>query len=207
MIQSSGPRVRDRGMDSGRNRRFCPRTGSMSVMAMFRQRSVRDHSVCGYNDHCSMRRRLASLTGLPYRIGDTDAERVQFEFRCAMIPRMVSLGVIVPLLLAATALNAQQNEKQGAVSLTIEPARITLTAGQTQRFSAHIKGAPTGTVIIWAVPDSERDVSSVSQDGLFAARIVGIYHVVAIATIDGTALKHAVAKVTVVAQYDGPIVR
>jgi hypothetical protein len=124
-----------------------------------------------------------------------------------MIPRVTCLWLIVPLLLAATALAAQPNEKQGAVSLTINPARVTLSAGQTQRFFAHIKGAPPATVIMWAVPDSERDVSSVSQDGFFTARIVGIYHVFAIATIDGTELKHAVAKITVRAQYDGPVVR
>src|ERR1700730_17184887 len=44
--------------------------------------------------------------------------------------------------------------KTGAVSLTVKPNRITLNAGQTQRFAAHIEGAPTGTVIFWAVPDS-----------------------------------------------------
>lgn len=124
-----------------------------------------------------------------------------------MIPRIACLWLIVPVLLGTTARAAQPNEKQGTVSLSIDPARITLNAGQTQKFSAHIKGAPPATVIMWAVPDRERDVSSVSQDGLFTARIVGIYHVYAIANIHGTGLKHAVAKVTVRAQYDGPVVR
>jgi hypothetical protein len=120
-----------------------------------------------------------------------------------MIPH-TSLRLIVPLLcIAATILAAQQREKQ-EVSLAIQPAHITLNAGQTQQFSAHIEGAPAATVIAWAVPDSERDVSTVSQDGLFTARIVGIYRVLAIATINGTVLKTAAAKVTVVAQYDDP---
>ena len=90
------------------------------------------------------------------------------------------------------------------MSLAIQPAYITLNAGQSQKFSTHIEGAPAATVITWAIPDNERDVSTVSQDGLFTARIVGIYRVLAIATINGTVLKTAAAKVTVVAQYDDP---
>lgn len=116
-------------------------------------------------------------------------------------PRIAFL-LIVPLLLGIT-LSAQQNEKQGPVSLTVDPVRITLNAGQTQRFSAHTEGAPTGTAIIWAVPDTERDVSSISQDGVFTARIVGVYRVIAIATIgQNTVLKIAVAKVTVLGQSE-----
>jgi hypothetical protein len=89
------------------------------------------------------------------------------------------------------------------VSLTVDPARITLIAGQTQRFSAHIEGAATGTVIRWAVPDEQRDVSSISQDGVFTARIVGVYRVIALATIgQSTVLKTAVAKVTVLGQLE-----
>ena len=114
-----------------------------------------------------------------------------------MIARIVFLQLIV---LLATTLSAQQSEKP-ALSLAIDPPRITLKAGETQRFTAHVKGAPQATRILWAVPDGERDVSSVSEDGVFTARIVGTYHVVAIATIDGTALK-AVAKVTVLGQLE-----
>jgi len=44
----------------------------------------------------------------------------------------------------------------------------------------------------------------IGQDGVFTARLVGIYHVVALATRDGIVLRAADAKVTVVAQYDGP---
>jgi hypothetical protein len=116
-------------------------------------------------------------------------------------PRIAFL-LIVPLLLATT-LTAQQIDKQVDVSLTVEPARMTLNAGQTQRFSAHIEGAPTGTVIRWAVPDEQRDVSSISQDGVFTARIVGVYRVIAFATIgQSTVLKTAVAKVTVLGQLE-----
>jgi hypothetical protein len=116
-------------------------------------------------------------------------------------PRIAFL-LIVPLLLATT-LAAQQDEKQGALSLTVDPARITLNAGQTQRFLAHIEGAPAGTVIRWAITDRKTDGSSISQDGVFTARRLGLYHVVAFATIDeSTVLKTAVAKVTVLGQLE-----
>jgi hypothetical protein len=61
-------------------------------------------------------------------------------------------GGIGQLGIAATILAAQQGEKQ-EVSLVVQPAHITLNAGQTQQFSAHIEGAPAATVIAWAVPD------------------------------------------------------
>lgn len=119
-----------------------------------------------------------------------------------MSPHGSFLHLTVLFCFATTVLAAQAAKPK--LSLAIEPARITLNAGQTQRFSAHIEGAPAATVITWAVPDGERDVSRVSQDGVFTARIVGIYRVFAIATVNGTVLKTAVARVTVVAQYDDP---
>jgi hypothetical protein len=70
--------------------------------------------------------------------------------------------------------------------------------------SAQVKDAPASTAIMWLV--RERG-ASVSPDGIFTARIVGIYHVIALVVGDGTILKSAVAKVTVVAQYDGPVFR
>ena len=110
--------------------------------------------------------------------------------------------ILIVSLFAAT-LTAQQADKQAALSLTIDPVRITLPPGQTQRFSAHIEGAPTGTVIRWAVPDTERDVSSISQDGVFTARILGVYHVMAVATFgESTVLKVRVAKVTVLGRIE-----
>jgi hypothetical protein len=78
--------------------------------------------------------------------------------------RIAFLFFIVPLFLATT-LPAQQNERQ-EVSLTIDPIRATLNAGQAQKFSAHLEGAPASTRILWIVPDREKDVSSISQDGV-----------------------------------------
>ena len=113
-------------------------------------------------------------------------------------PRIAYLYLIAPLLMAIP-FAAQQDDKQGAMSLTVKPAQITLNTGQTQRFSAEVKGGPAGTEINWAV--RERG-GNISQDGVFTARLVGIYHVSALATRDGIVLRAADAKVTVVAQYD-----
>jgi hypothetical protein len=116
-------------------------------------------------------------------------------------PRIAFL-LIVPLWFA-TILNAQQVDRQAGVSLTVDPARVTLPAGQAQKFSAHIEGVPAGSVIVWAVPDRERDVSSISQDGVFTARIVGVYHVFALATSGkSSVLKTAVVKVTVLGRSE-----
>jgi hypothetical protein len=114
----------------------------------------------------------------------------------------MALLLIVPLWLATT-LTAQQIDRQAGVSLAVVPARVTLNAGQTQKFSVHIEGAPAGAVIVWVVPDRERHVSSISQDGVFAARIVGVYHVMAVATPgQSNVLKTAVAKVSRLGQLE-----
>jgi len=113
----------------------------------------------------------------------------------------IAFVLMVPLWFA-TNLNAQRIDRQAGVSLTVEPARITLNAGESQKFSAHLEGAPAGAVIIWAVPDGERDVSSVTQDGVFIARIVGVHHVLALATIESRVLKTSVVKVTVLGKSE-----
>jgi len=113
--------------------------------------------------------------------------------------RIAFLFFIVPLFLAVP-LSAQQDEKQ-EVSLTINPIRATLNAGQTQKFSVHLEGAPASTKILWISFGREKD-GSVSQDGVFTARAIGIYHVYAIATNDGATLTHAVAKVIVLGQLE-----
>jgi len=61
-----------------------------------------------------------------------------------------------------------------------------------------------GTVhagIQWAV--QEANGGSITKEGVYTApKEIGIYHVIAIATSDGAALAKAVAKVTVVTQYE-----
>jgi hypothetical protein len=122
-----------------------------------------------------------------------------------MISREASRWLILFVLLVTTTLPAQQNDKQEDVSLTVYPDHLTLNVGQTQRFSAEIKGASDPAVIRWAV--EEKSGGNISQHGVFTARIFGIYHVIAFATRGDTTLQLAVAKVTVVTQYDGPTFR
>jgi hypothetical protein len=116
--------------------------------------------------------------------------------------RIVCLLLVVPLLLAIPV--AAQIDHRGALSLAVDPPRLTLNAGQEQRFSAQVRGAPASAAIVWSVREHG---ASTSQDGIFTARAVGIYHVIALVVGDGTILKSAIAKVTVVAQYDGPVFR
>jgi hypothetical protein len=118
--------------------------------------------------------------------------------------RIAFLLSIAPLLLAIPLAGQRRDDKQAAISLTVGPTNITLNTGQTQRFSAELKGAPPATAITWVVRERGGDIG---QDGVFTARLVGIYHVTALATKDGIVQRAADARVTVVARYDGPAVR
>ncbi len=120
-----------------------------------------------------------------------------------MIPRAACLRLIVVLLLAIP-VAATQSDSQRTLSLAIDPPRLTLNVGQEQTFSVEVTGAPTATKIGWLVKEHG---ASVTQNGVFTAQIVGIYHVVALAIIDGHIVKSAATKVTVDAQYDGPAFR
>jgi Bacterial Ig-like domain (group 2) len=120
-----------------------------------------------------------------------------------MIPRSACVRLIVVLLLAIP-VAATQSDSQRALSLAIDPPHLTLNVGQEQKFSVEVAGAPTATKIQWLVREHG---ASVTQNGVFTARIVGIYHVVALAIIGGQIVKSATTKVTVDAQYDGPIFR
>jgi hypothetical protein len=119
-----------------------------------------------------------------------------------MLLRIVSLWLIVPLLLAIPV--AAQIDSRGTLSVAVDPPHLTLSVGQEQRFSAQVKGAPASAAIVWSVREHG---ASVSQDGIFSAKAVGIYHVIALVVGDGAILRSAVAKVTVVAEYDGPVFR
>jgi hypothetical protein len=121
-----------------------------------------------------------------------------------MIPRIACFRLMVVLLLAIP-VAATQSDGQRTMSLAIDPPRLTLNVGQEQKFSVEVTGAPAATKIQWLV--REHDGASVTQNGVFTARIVGIYHVVALAITDGHIVKWATTKVTVDAQYDGPVFR
>ncbi len=104
------------------------------------------------------------------------------------------LAVILPL-----ATSPQQNPRS-TVSITIDPPETTLHVGQRQKFSAVVRGSGNAGVE-WAV--EEHEGGSVTQEGVYTApKVIGIYHVIAIATTKGSALARAIAKVTVVMEYD-----
>jgi hypothetical protein len=123
--------------------------------------------------------------------------------RTRRFQQIVSL-LILPLLLATSlAARVPQTEGRAEMSLTISPARATLIAGQPQKFSAHIEGASAGTVARWAITDGRRDGSSISQDGVFTAGLLGVYRVVAFAVDrDGTVSRVSIAKVTVLGESE-----
>jgi hypothetical protein len=111
-------------------------------------------------------------------------------------------ALLLFLLLAAAALRAQDSDQPGQVSLTIYPVHVALNPAQTQRFSARVDGAPAGTVIRWTITGSAAG-GSISQDGVFTARTLGIYHVVAFVPIgQSTVAKTAAATVTVLRPLD-----
>jgi hypothetical protein len=121
-----------------------------------------------------------------------------------MIPRRACLWLIVPLLFAIS-LASQQDANTGAVSVSVDPAHVTLNTGQTQRFSADVKGVPAGTEIIWAM--MEKHGASISQDGVFRANTMGIYHIMALVISDGNLVRSRFVRVTALAQYDAPVFR
>jgi hypothetical protein len=111
-------------------------------------------------------------------------------------------ALLLFLLLAAALLSAQDRDQPGQVSLTVYPARAALNPGQTQSFSARVDGAPTGTVVRWTITGSTAG-GSISQDGVFTARTLGVYHVVAFVPVGkSTVAKTAVATVTVIRPLD-----
>jgi chitinase len=72
--------------------------------------------------------------------------------------------------------------------------------GQEQRFEAVVKGSHS-TGIRWAV--AEQNGGRITEEGIYPApRRVGLYHV--IATSEESPGAKAVAKVTVVTEYDTP---
>ena len=79
--------------------------------------------------------------------------------------RIVCLLLVVPLLLAIPV--AAQIDHRGALSLTVDPPRLTLNAGEEQRFSAQVRGA-AAAAIVWSVREHG---ASISQDGIFTARL------------------------------------
>jgi hypothetical protein len=95
-----------------------------------------------------------------------------------------------------------RQDRKATISITIDPRETTVHVGQKFKFSAVVHGGDLA-VIRWAVDG--QGGGSISQDGLYTApRVIGIYYVVALATRGDTAVARAIAKVTVVTEYDTP---
>jgi len=114
--------------------------------------------------------------------------------------RLHPAGLSLYLLFAALLISASRGQEQSPISIMIDPPEATVHIGETQSFMALVNGA-VNAGIEWAV--QEADGGSITREGVYTApKGIGIYRVIAMATIDGATLARAVAKVTVVMQYD-----
>jgi hypothetical protein len=113
---------------------------------------------------------------------------------------VLTVAVAFPLCAVAFVPTLQQSVSRDSASVTIKPPDATVHVGQTQTFEAVVQGTQN-TGIRWAV--QERNGGRITQDGTYSApRHVGLYHVVA--TSEENPAAKAVAKVTVVTEYDTP---
>jgi hypothetical protein len=113
---------------------------------------------------------------------------------------VLTVALLLPFSTLPFAPTPRQSGKQDSVSVTINPPEATVHVGQTQTFEAVVKGTHS-TGIRWTV--EERNGGRMTEDGIYTApRHVGLYHVVA--TSEENPAAKAVAKVTVVTEYDTP---
>ena len=113
---------------------------------------------------------------------------------------VLTVALLLPFSAILFAPAPRQSAKQNSASVTINPREATVHVGQTQTFEAVVKGTQS-TGIRWAV--RERNGGSITEDGIYTAPShVGLYHVVATSQENPSA--KAVAKVTVVTEYDIP---
>lgn len=114
--------------------------------------------------------------------------------------RVLTVMFLLPLSAVPFAATPRQKANQNSASVTISPTEVTLHVGEKQTFEAVVKGTQSSG-IRWAV--QERNGGHVTEDGTYTApRYVGLYHVVA--TSEENPVAKAVAKVTVVTEYDTP---
>jgi hypothetical protein len=113
---------------------------------------------------------------------------------------VLNIALLLPLSAVPFAVTSRQSVNRDSASVTINPPEATVHVGQTQTFEAVVKGTHS-TGIRWAV--QERNGGRITEDGIYTApRHVGLYHVVA--TSEENPAAKAVAKVTVVTEYDTP---
>ena len=112
----------------------------------------------------------------------------------------LTVALLLPFFTLPFTPTPRQSGKQNSVSVTINPPEATVHVGQTQTFEAVVKGTQS-TGIRWTV--EERYGGRITEDGIYTApRHLGLYHVVA--TSEENPAAKAVAKVTVVTEYDTP---
>ncbi len=118
----------------------------------------------------------------------------------SLIQTVLTVTLLLPSSPVPFAATPRQSAKQDSASVTINPSEATVHVGQTQTFEAVVKRTHS-TGIRWAV--AERNGGRITEDGIYTApRHLGLYHV--IATSDENPAAKAVAKVTVVTEYDIP---
>ena len=113
---------------------------------------------------------------------------------------VLTVSLLLTLSAAPFAASPRQKVSQDSASVTINPTEVTLHVREKQIFEAVVKGTQSSG-IRWVV--QERNGGHISEDGTYTApRYVGLYHVVA--TSEENPAAKAVAKVTVVTEYDTP---
>ena len=113
---------------------------------------------------------------------------------------VLTVALVFPLFAVGFAPTLRQSVSHDPASVAIKPPEATVHVGQTQTFEAVVQGTQS-TGIRWAV--REPNGGHITQDGIYTApRHVGLYHVVA--TSEENPAAKAVAKVTVVTEYDTP---
>lgn len=114
--------------------------------------------------------------------------------------RVLAVALLFSFAAAPFASTARQSVKRDSASVTINPTEATIHVGEKQTFEAVVKGTQSGGVR-WSV--QERNGGHITEDGIYTApRHLGLYHVVA--TSEENPAARAVAKVTVVTEYDTP---
>src|SRR5690349_12039402 len=113
---------------------------------------------------------------------------------------VLAVVLVVPLPNISFAPTPRQSVYRGSASVTIKPLEATVHVGQTQTFEAVVVGTQS-TGVRWAV--QERNGGHITEDGIYTAPLrFGLYHVVA--TSEENPAAKAMAKVTVVTEYDSP---
>jgi hypothetical protein len=113
---------------------------------------------------------------------------------------VLTVALLLPFCTVPFAPAPPQSAKRDSTSVTINPPEATVHVGQTLTFEAVVKGTQS-TGIRWAV--EERNGGRITEDGIYTApRHVGLYHV--IATSEENPAAKAIAKITVVTEYDAP---